>query len=57
MREDVKIDRKQVRCPNASHLGFDKYNAQVGDIILYQDGDTERIARMAGRIEIRSCHW
>lgn len=51
MRKDVIIDRQQVRCKNASHLGFDKAKAQVGDIVIYRDdNDTSHIGRMIGRI-------
>jgi hypothetical protein len=51
MRQDASIDKKQVRCPNASHLGFDKQVAQVGDIVQWNiDGDNARIGRMIGRI-------
>lgn len=53
MRHDVVIDKRQVRCPNASHLGFDKIHAQVGDVVTFRyDGDgTSAVGRMIGRIQ------
>lgn len=50
MRTDATIDKKQVKCPNASMLGYGKWKAQVGDLIHFQDQSTRRIARMIGRI-------
>jgi hypothetical protein len=50
MRTDVRIDKQQVQCPNASHLGYDKWRAQVGDIITFREADQLRIGRMIGRI-------
>lgn len=50
MRTDARIDKKQVKCCNASTLGFDKYFAQVGDIITYRESGQLRIGRMIGRI-------
>lgn len=56
MRTDCKIStRKQIRCRNASRLGYDKHKASVGDIIVYREYHTDgsyttRIARMIGVI-------
>jgi hypothetical protein len=50
MRTDCIIDKCQVRCPNASHLGYDKWKAQVGDLVLYSEGTQRKVARMIGRI-------
>lgn len=50
MRTDVTIDKKQVHCPNTSRLGFDKSKAQVGDLILFSEGERIITARMIGRI-------
>lgn len=50
MRTDVTIDRKQVRCPNTSHGGYDKYKAQVGDIVLFNESGHSLVGRMIGRI-------
>lgn len=50
MRTDVTIDKKQVPCPNASRIGYDKYKAQVGDVITYTERGQEHTARMIGRI-------
>jgi hypothetical protein len=51
MRRDATIDRRKVKCLNASHIGYGKLFAQVGDIITfsYPGGET-RTARMVGRI-------
>lgn len=51
MRTDAIIDKRQVRCPNASHLGYDKWKAQVGDLITFREGDHGiTTGRMIGRI-------
>lgn len=55
MRTDAQIDHRQVTCPNATHLGFAKVNAQRGDLIVYKETYTDgsfstRIARMIGRV-------
>jgi hypothetical protein len=55
MRTDITIDRKQVKCPNASMLGFGKWKAQVGNLVTYRvtytDGSSrEETGRMVGRI-------
>jgi hypothetical protein len=47
MRQDANFDRRQVVCKHATHLGYGKVNAQVGDLILTNDG---LLARMIGRI-------
>lgn len=50
MRTDATIDRRQVRCPNASYLGYDKWIAQVGDLIRFNEGAETRVGRMIGRV-------
>jgi len=50
VRTDAIIDKRQVRCPNASHLGFDRWQAQVGDLILFTDGERTSVGRMIGRV-------
>ena len=50
MRRDATIDRQQVHLPNASTLGFGKYKAQFGDVVLYQQDEHTYIGRVAGRI-------
>jgi hypothetical protein len=50
MRTDATIDKRQVRCPNASHIGYSKWKAQVGDLIVWREGDLKRIGRMIGRV-------
>ena len=47
MRTDTRINRKQVTCPNASHLGFDKVNAQFGDIVLFNENDKSCVGLLA----------
>lgn len=50
MRHDVTIDKRQVTCPNASVIGYGKRNAQVGDVIRFEENGIPRIGRMIGRI-------
>jgi len=50
MRTDAIIDRRQVRCPKASTLGYGKWKAQVGDLVLFTEGQQTRTGRMIGRI-------
>lgn len=53
MRTDIIIDRRFVRCPNASTLAYGKYRAQVGDWVTwrYPEADgTIYTGRMIGRI-------
>ncbi len=64
MRTDTRIDRYPVKCFQASTLGYGKYIAEVGDIIIYRESTYnvedlktlsnphvhERIGRMAGRV-------
>ena len=50
MRTDAQIDRKQVYLPNASTLGFGKWKAQHGDVVLYTQNDQNCIGRVAGRV-------
>ena len=63
-KADLQIDRKLVICPNASTLGYGKWKAQLGDIIVYQESTYEakdlstkvnphnhtRVARVIGRV-------
>lgn len=57
MRTDARIDRRAVKLPYRSTLGFDKLIARVGDMVLYRehymDGthSDSRIARVAGRVK------
>lgn len=50
MRNDAVIDRRQVKCPVASLIGYGKRNAQVGDVIQFEENGRRRIGRMIGRI-------
>lgn len=64
MRTDTKIDRYSVKCHKASTLGYGKWIAEVGDIIIFRETSYnvedlktqanpyhhEVIGRMAGRI-------
>lgn len=64
MRNDARIDRKYVACPNASTLGYGKWKAQTGDIVVYRQATYEakdlkemtnpyyssRVGRVIGRI-------
>jgi len=50
MRRDAIIDKRKVRCPNASLIGYGKLFAQVGDVVRFTEGDTPRIGRMIGRV-------
>ncbi len=55
MRTDVQTDRKQVRCPNASLLGFGQYVAKFGDFVTFNEGGEprqSRFGRVAGRITV-----
>ncbi len=53
MRTDAIIDRRQVRLPNASTLGFGKWKAQVGDLLTFRETETQLShGRMIGRV-----HW
>lgn len=51
MRTDARMDRKQVQCPNVSQLGFDKWKAQFGDIVMFTEGEKTRVGRVVARIE------
>ena len=56
MRTDVKINEKQVICPNASLLGYSTCKCRVGYFLVYKETYTDgsyntRLARMIGRIE------
>ena len=51
IRKDATIDRRQVPCPNASLIGYGKRNAQVGDVIRFEEHGRIRLGRMIGRIE------
>lgn len=53
MRTDVTTSKKQSEyLANASTLGYGKYKAQFGDIVIYRENEnTVRVARVAGRIE------
>jgi len=52
MRNDIKIDRKQVRCKKSSTLGFSKKTLRVGERFKFldvSDGDV-KVGRMIGRV-------
>lgn len=52
MRNDAIIDRKQVICRNASLIGYSHCTVRFGDIVIYKNGDFDRmIGRVAGRIK------
>jgi hypothetical protein len=51
MRTDVIIDKKQVVCRNTSTLGFSKWKAQVGNLLLFKEGGRIVTGRMIGRIQ------
>lgn len=55
MRTDVTIDRKQVRCPHASTLGYGQWIARTGDLVCWQQPLTDSSSepctgRVIGRI-------
>ena len=53
MRTDAVIDRVQVICRGASTLGYGKWKAQVGDLILFRqfkEDTTLTLGRMIGRV-------
>ena len=47
MRTDATFDRRLVICKHATHLGYGKVRAQVGDLVLTKDG---LLGRMIGRV-------
>jgi hypothetical protein len=50
MRTDCTIDRKQVRCPKASMLGYSKPVARLGDWVTWVWDGRQYTGRMIGRI-------
>lgn len=46
-----ELDNTQVRAPNASHLGFDKWRVKRGDLFSYTDQGHDYIARSLGCIK------
>lgn len=55
MRTDATIDRKWVKLPNASTLGYGKWRAQFGDFVVFRtggepDGGFPSLGRVAGRV-------
>ncbi len=50
MRNDITIDRKQVRLPNIHLFGGNKWKAQFGDIVFFREGDRVLVGRVAGRV-------
>ncbi len=50
MRRDATIDRRKVKCSNASLIGYGKLFAQVGDVVRFKEYDRIRLGRMIGRI-------
>lgn len=51
MRTDIKTDKKLVKLPNASTLGFGKWKAQFGDVVRFEDENGTHIGRVAGRVK------
>jgi len=52
MRQDAIIDRKQVICSNATTIGYGKWRAQTGDLLLYRESENSlRLARVIGRVK------
>jgi hypothetical protein len=56
MRNDAKISNRKVYLPNATHLGFSKYEAKRGDLIVYREHHADdsyqlRIARVIGTVD------
>jgi len=50
MRTDARMDRKQVKLPCASTLGFDKWKAQFGDMVMFREGHNLELGRIISRI-------
>lgn len=50
MRTDVRIDRKQVKLPNSTNLGFGKWKAQFGDVVRFDESGHDMYGRIIGRI-------
>jgi hypothetical protein len=50
MRTDAQIDRKQVKCPNVTLLGYNRWKARHGYIVVWNDEGTKRLARVVGRV-------
>lgn len=51
MRMDATIDGRFVRVPNATHLAYDKWKAQVGDWVRWDDDrGFSGIGRMIARV-------
>lgn len=53
-RTDVTVDRKQVRCSNASTLGYGQWKARFGDFVTFSEGGKVMFGRIAGRVTITS---
>jgi len=57
VRTDATIDRRQVRLPNASTLGYGKWKAQVGDLVVFKETEHHYShGRMIGRVHYASGH-
>lgn len=50
MRTDARIDRKQVKLPNACTLGYGKWKAQLGDWVTWNTDGNSGFGRVAGRV-------
>ena len=50
MRKDAQIDKRQVKLPNASWMGFSKSTAQYGDFVVWNDTGELKLARVIGRV-------
>jgi hypothetical protein len=51
MRTDVTTDKKLMKLPNASTLGFGKWKAQFGDMVRFTDENGNHMGRIAGRVK------
>ena len=50
MRKDAKYSKKAVMCPKASTIGFGRYKAKPGDLIVFSDGILDSSGREIGRV-------
>lgn len=57
MRTDAKISNRKVYLPRASTIGYGKYEAKRGDLIVYEEHDNDggvhnrRMARVLGTVD------
>jgi hypothetical protein len=50
MRTDCQIDRKQVKLPNVTLIGFNRWKARYGYIVVWNDDGIRRLCRVVGRV-------